>query len=527
MSERYKSLCRQAGESAKAGDIGGAMSVYKKAIELEPNLPGAYYALGVLLHGEKKTDEAIVHFEKTAQITPEDYTIWNNLGVLYYSADQLEKAERAYKTTLQSNPRHIDAWYGLGRVLFKLGKIEDASNAVHHCLRWEPRYKKATQLLKDLPARDPKRVHKTLRVGFISIWFERGQAYVTKIIRDVFQRHHETFVFARTGGVYDQPMLETQGQWNIPNLTTFNEYRIPGDVIQTWIRDNELDVVVFNEEYDWTLVKAVKSTGVKTLTYLDYYKDDWKPYMGMYDAVFCSTFRSFEMMRQVSEAYYMGWAVDTDLFHPRNNGEKKFTFFHNAGWLGINYRKMTPAVILAFDAISSHFPDASLLVHAQAGLEKLPAQVVTIIEKNPKIEYRIETLPAPGLYHEGMIHVFPTKLEGLGLPLFEGLAAGLPAITTDAPPMNEFIQDNENGVLVPVAHSFTRRDNIAFPETVVDINALARKMAELASDPDKIKKLSENARTYALTELHLDRLSDRIEAILGELYDPTPGVANE
>ena len=48
-------------------------------------------------------------------------------------------------------------------------------------------------------------------------------------------------------------------------------------------------MVIFNEEYDWNLVIAARDTGIQVLTYLDYYKEDWKQYMRLYDAVLCST----------------------------------------------------------------------------------------------------------------------------------------------------------------------------------------------------------------------------------------------
>ena len=44
--------------------------------------------------------------------------------------------------------------------------------------------------------------------------------------------------------------------------------------------------------------------------------------------------------------------------------------------------------------------------------------------------------------------VAPARWEGLGLPLYEAIAFGQPAITNDAPPMNEAIHDDRNGVLV-------------------------------------------------------------------------------
>jgi glycosyltransferase involved in cell wall biosynthesis len=196
--------------------------------------------------------------------------------------------------------------------------------------------------------------------------------------------------------------------------------------------------------------------------------------MNLYDAILCSTKRTFNLVNGICNAHYTGWGIDTDLFKSRDDGDVKYTFFHNAGWLGINYRKMTPAVILAFEAVSLHLSDATLFIHAQTELEKLPPEVVNIVNNNPRITYHIATVPAPGLYHKGRILVFPSKLEGLGLPLLEGMACGLPVVATDAPPMNEFVRDNYNGLLVKVAERVARGDGISFPEEIVDVNELAK-----------------------------------------------------
>ena len=137
---------------------------------------------------------------------------------------------------------------------------------------------------------------------------------------------------------------------------------------------------------------------------------------------------------------------------------------------------MTPAVITAFDMVSKDLPEVTLLVHAQVGTDKLPPESAAIVARHPRITYHVGTEPAPGLYHRGRILVFPSKLEGLGLPLPEGLACGLPAIATNAPPMNEFVIEGYNGLLVDVERTVTRADNIAFPETIVSTHDLADKM---------------------------------------------------
>ncbi|MCK6467030.1 MAG: tetratricopeptide repeat protein [Candidatus Brocadia sinica] len=466
----------EAQTSQESGLIEKAVESYKKAIETDPYFISAYYALALLYHQIKQFDNAITNLKKVIELDPNDASAFNNLGVICFANDMFNEAKTYFEKALLIETNYKEARDNLKKIQQKLQQkiqvqpfIEQSINTI-------------------------RKNKKNLKIGFVSIWFERGQAYVTKTLRDVIAQEHETFVFARTGGVYGRPMLQTDGIWAVPNLTIFNDYSIPHEVIGKWIDDNAIDAVIFNEEYDWSLVDFCKKKGTKVITYLDYYKDDWKPYMYLYDTVLCSTKRTFNLVKDFCNAYYVGWGIDTELFKPLNNDEEKYTFFHNAGWLGINYRKMTPAVILAFDAISRHNPDVTLFIHAQAEPEKLPPQIVNIVHNNTRITYHVETVPAPGLYHKGSILVFPSKLEGLGLPLLEGMACGLPAIATDAPPMNEFVQDDYNGLLVKVAQRLTRQDNIAFPEEIVDMNDLVFKMDYLIKNPELVYKMQNNAR---------------------------------
>ena len=513
----YDEILEQADIAVESGHVKEAIDLFQKAITVRPDFIDGHYKLALLYNRQGSLDEAVAGFKHVIDLNSRESSAWNNLGVLYYIRNDFEQAEQAFREATTCDEKYGDAWYGLGRVLVKQDRREEANDALCQCIRWDPLNHKAQHMLDDLAFKPTLKHVQNLHIGFVTIWFERGQSYVTKTLRDVTAEGHETFVFARTGGVGNQPMLETGGFWDVPNLTTYRQYVIPPDVLMKWIKDNRLDVVVFNEEYDWELVRAAKSTGAKVVTYLDYYKDDWMPSMQLYDAVLCSTFRTFYLVKEFCNAYHIGWAVDTDLFCPKEAGNGEYTFFHNAGWLGINYRKMTPAVILAFDAISNYLPDATLFVHSQAELTKLPPEIVKIIKKNERITYHIETLPAPGLYHKGRILVFPSKLEGLGLPLFEGMACGLPAIVTDAPPMNEFVENGKNGILVKVAKKVTRGDHISFPETIVNVNDLAKKMYALGKDDDQINEMGMNARSYAQNHLSLDRLRQRIQLLLNDI----------
>lgn len=345
-----------------------------------------------------------------------------------------------------------------------------------------------------------------MRIGFVSIWFERGQAYVTQTLRKALMAagvpEQDLFVLARTGGVYGRPVLDTDDQWAVPNLQIVGDYHISKDVLQKWVTDNQLDVVVFNEEYDWALVRAAKATGVKVVTYLDFYKEDWAELMGLYDEVWCASDRTKNLVADKCNANHIGWAVDLELFKPKEpeylgtnvlGGEPteaykypdppSHLFFHNAGWYGINFRKGSLNALVAFEAVVRQNPKATMLMHEQVPLSSLvPPKAWDQFAAIPGITWRTETVRAPGLYHEGACLVLPSKLEGLGLPLFEALACGLPVICSDIPPFNEYVQPGVTGWLVPIAERHMRADAVAFPEEIVDTQALASIMGAMAED---------------------------------------------
>jgi glycosyltransferase involved in cell wall biosynthesis len=74
-------------------------------------------------------------------------------------------------------------------------------------------------------------------------------------------------------------------------------------------------------------------------------------------------------------------------------------------------------------------------------LKAAPFIVYSQTDDLPALPGNVEVRPAPkdnrDLYQDGDVCVQPSHWEGLGLQLLECQAAGLPLVTTDAPPMNE------------------------------------------------------------------------------------------
>jgi glycosyltransferase involved in cell wall biosynthesis len=123
-------------------------------------------------------------------------------------------------------------------------------------------------------------------------------------------------------------------------------------------------------------------------------------------------------------------------------------FLLNVGVGGALDRRNSTLVVRCFQRIFDAHPEAELIVkmlpRARKYLPDLrcPHRNMTLIED----ELSEESLRA--LQRSVDASIFLSRFEGIGFPLLESLHCGVPVIATDAPPMNEFISDEVNGLLV-------------------------------------------------------------------------------
>ncbi len=323
------------------------------------------------------------------------------------------------------------------------------------------------------------------RIGMVSIWFHRGQSEVTRTLRQaLLDNGHEVFIFGRMGAVYGQEMQERDDPyWRLPNVFLFPKYDIAWPALQMWAIIHKLDAVVFNEEYNFQLPQSIRAIGKKTIHYVDFIRPDWaKPLGSTYDQLWSATQRTTALLNDMELSdmtTHIGWGIPDNVPY-RGDEAPQYDFFHNAGWLGINFRKGTDLVLQAFSHLVSHeHTKASLLVHAQVPMQAMVDTGVMTQEFYDNVDrsiltWRHETVPPPGLYHLGKVVVQPSRMEGLGLTIPEAMWQGRAVITTDAPPMNEFVRLAQH--LVPVASIAQRSDGLSFPECTPDVSHLADRM---------------------------------------------------
>lgn len=357
-----------------------------------------------------------------------------------------------------------------------------------------------------------------MNIGIVTVWFERGAAIVSRAYRDALEKEHNVYIFARGGEYYakDDPKWDQENvHWASRPLETFPTYIDWGE-FQDWVKSYDLDIVIFNEQKSWDVLLRSNTLGVLVGAYVDYYTAQTVPFFDLYDFLLCNTKRHYSVFAHHPQAIYLPWGTDCSIFRPNKqiaprNGA--VTFFHSAGMGGIELRKGTDLVVRAFQHVRGN---ANLIIHSQVELANY-SSVADLIQYDARIKLICETVGAPGLYHLGDVYVYPSRLEGIGLTIAEALASGLPVITTDCPPMNEFVLNDVNGKLVPVNNYRARSDQYFWPESICSESALADAMQAYVDKPDIVELHKRNARSWAVEHLDWSKNSAGLAGRLGEI----------
>jgi len=340
-----------------------------------------------------------------------------------------------------------------------------------------------------------------MNIGIVTTWFERGAAYVSKQYMEVLQQKHNVFIYARGG----EKFAKNDKNWNLPYVTwdTFNFYSTPTSLnlknFKNWIKKNNIELVLFNEQHWWLPVIECKKMGVKTASYIDYYTVSTIPFFAVYDVLICNTKRHYSVFDWHQNAHYIPWGTNLDIYkfsnNEQNNNDKKIKFFHSCGY--DPYRKGTDQVLKAFAKLNG---DKTLIIHSQKNIEvdfpELSEIIQHLKDKKELIIYN-ETMPAPGLYHLGDIYVYPARLDGIGLTMAEALASGLPLIIPDNPPMNEFGTDDNMSKRIKINRLYAEEERYYWPRCLVEIDDLADNMQFYIDNSQKISEFKAFARKYA------------------------------
>jgi glycosyltransferase involved in cell wall biosynthesis len=370
-----------------------------------------------------------------------------------------------------------------------------------------------------------------MRVGVVTKWFNRGQPVVGRQTRSALdQLGHETFVLARPKKEKGpRPgALDRDDVWDQPAVTEASAYDVPAAEYAAWVDENGIEAVFCDQNYQFDELSSLRERGVRTIgrfVWEHFTAEHVEGARRAYDVVFSLTHAEQARYAEMGlETPYIQWGCHPELLAyarepadpsaPGDEAEEAggmVVFVFPGGFLG--HRKPLEPVLEAFESTDDE--RLRLVVKAQVERKQVRA-AAEAAERDPRIELRLGDQPTDQHLRElASCDAFlaPARWEGLGLPLYEAIALGLPAVTNDAPPMNEPVHDGVNGILVASTPNGTARSGI--PALDPDVGELRAAIERLADDGERAE-LAAGARRVRDTERRWD---DTVRGF-GELLEP-------
>jgi tetratricopeptide (TPR) repeat protein len=121
----------------------GAIEHYKKALEIEPRLPGIRYELGEAILESAQTDpaaqaDAEKEFQDAIKMEGDSARIECQLGKIAFLKSDMEQALAHYNRAYALNPGEIDAQMGLAKLLTIANKPEEALKYLRMAVQTDP-----------------------------------------------------------------------------------------------------------------------------------------------------------------------------------------------------------------------------------------------------------------------------------------------------------------------------------------------------------------------------------------------------
>ena len=343
-----------------------------------------------------------------------------------------------------------------------------------------------------------------MRIGVVTKWFNRGQPVVGRHTRSALDMlGHETFVLARPKRERGpQPgALSRDDVWDQPGVTEASAYDIPLGEYVKWIEREEIETIICDQNYGFEELAELRARGVKVIgrfVWEHFTADHVEGARRAYDVVFSMTRAEQERYRALGlETPYVPWGCHPELVEVGRNAEAErqseqetVTFVFTGGFLG--RRKPLEPVLEAWSQVRSE--RARLVVKAQVERSRL-ASAEQAAKRDKRIELRIGDEPTAehlASVAAADVTLSPARWEGLGLPLYEAVAFGQPAITNDTAPMNEITIHGRNGLLVSSRPDGEARSGI--PAHAFETEAMAGAIERLAADDGLRAQLAAGAR---------------------------------
>jgi 1,2-diacylglycerol 3-alpha-glucosyltransferase len=386
-----------------------------------------------------------------------------------------------------------------------------------------------------------------VRIGLVTKWYASGQAVVSRQLRSALdQLGNATFVLARPGKGPREQVDMGDPIWDQPGVTEASEADLPEAEYARWAEDNGLEVVLCDNNYQFAEVASLREQGIRTIgrfVWEHFGSEHTEGAREAYDVVYSLTRAEQARYRDLGiDSPFVPWGCHPELAAFANDrtpaepdagaseregqwGERERAGAEDSAGSDV-VRFYVPGSFMGkrkpFEAIAEAFTrvgDGRLRLLVRGQVERKRDPLAAFRERDARIEVELADRPTAEHLRQFAacdVCLSPSRWEGLGLPLYEAIAFGMPTITNDAPPMNEVVVDDVNGVCVRSIPWGTARSGI--PAFDPDTDDLAAAIERLANDAERERlaagalKLRGGERSWSHTVKGFSDLLERVTA---------------
>jgi tetratricopeptide (TPR) repeat protein len=128
-------------EEIKEGNTNGAIAQYRKAIAIDPHLPGVHFELAELLHtslDQAVKTEAEMEYRAALKENPQDEKAVCRLAEIAAQMGNVQQAYEGYSRAVELQPSDADAKLGLAKTLIDMNQTRRAVTLLEDTVRLEP-----------------------------------------------------------------------------------------------------------------------------------------------------------------------------------------------------------------------------------------------------------------------------------------------------------------------------------------------------------------------------------------------------
>jgi Tfp pilus assembly protein PilF len=124
----------------QAGDLAGALRVYRKVVEIDPSAIAAWQMIGSIDHVEGRVEQSLASYQRVLALDPSHVEALNNMGAALHSQGRSEEAMACLRRAVELEPGYANAHCNLGNAFEEQGKIDEAVALYRRALELDPGY---------------------------------------------------------------------------------------------------------------------------------------------------------------------------------------------------------------------------------------------------------------------------------------------------------------------------------------------------------------------------------------------------